>query len=222
MARMTVEDANKLLDGCEFLPLQFEAVFNDLRGDCERLLLCLSANGGATGEKLPNGLPPFAAAGAWRAWYGLYEKLKARSAKQEAQAVQVAPADTRWPDFLLARTMMLELIKRHSIDHLEQEYLGLRPDDLGSPTTDDAEIRRRFGFSPRADWNEVSSRISLAISKWQDLTPAQRSTIPDKLEIRRLVLTNERLEARITAIEEHLSLRLIGSPATEKARQSIN
>ena len=115
----------------------------------------------------------------------------------------------------------MQLRRQNSITDLEITWAGVESGDLDSPTVDNPEIRRKYGFSPREDWQEVSYRLSQALHKLRYITPLEKEIVPYVMAFRAEHQTTnkiiEALAARVTELENILQVRLTGQPAADKA-----
>jgi hypothetical protein len=141
---------------------------------------------------------------AWRAAWTILEKLRAREAMPPnpavvANAVREQNTQKVWNEYLNARTKILEYVRRGEIDEDAAQFIGLRPGDLGSPTSTDPEAARRG--SKRADWWDVADRVSYAVSQWENLSREEKHTIPIVMAARRADAATARLEQRVAEFE---------------------
>ena len=194
---INLERMNNLMSSSEFSSGKTSDNFHrHLEGEIQRLT--------RPGDKVPP-LPPFNAAGSWQTKWAIYEQLRERENRPPDPAViaanqEAANIDRDWNGYLQCRMKILEYVCRDEITEDAAQYLGLKLGDLGSPTTDDPELRNR-GVFRRLDWLEVAGRIERAWSKWESMSDSEKRSIPVAMKVLRAERETDQLKKRIAALE---------------------
>jgi len=123
---------------------------------------------------------PYAFAKVFEIWEILNKQFEARERTEAEKKASEPPKYTgpSWSEFLQTREAILQLRRQNSITDLEVTWAGVERGDLDSRTVDNPEIRRKYGFSPREDWQEVSYRLSQALHKLRYITPLEKEIVP--------------------------------------------
>jgi hypothetical protein len=163
------------------------------------------------GDNLTKLIPEISLPHAWSRAYRIYEALKQRDEIPPDPAIaeekaRHAAREADWNRFINQRVQLLEFARQGRLDNTMALYLGLKPGDLDSPTTNDPDAVRSGGRHP--DWQERASRIDDAIGAFEALSPAEKAAIPQIMSARRAEASareareeNARLADRIAELE---------------------
>ena len=171
---MDFADAARSLANTQFLPQAYEGTFIEMCAECERLADTHQP------LRLPPSTAPYAFAKVFEIWEILNKQFEARERTEAEKKASEPPKYTgpSWSEFLQTREAILQLRRQNSITDLEVTWAGVERGDLDSRTVDNPEIRRKYGFSPREDWQEVSYRLSQALHKLRYITPLEKEIVP--------------------------------------------
>jgi hypothetical protein len=180
------EHSNRRLEGKQFLQ-SGDVVFFD------ELIVAIKGLAPAQ-DHVSQFLPDANAMGAWDRAYSIYSALKNRPPRK-AEAwpnPDTAITNKKCCDYLVQHVELSELIGRQ-IDQPTYEWLGLKPDDLQSPSDKGGYTDSRYG-GRHPMWGERAERISRALGTWRALSQEDKRRLP-------ILFAINDLQKRVAALE---------------------
>ena len=194
MSRVDPSTSNRRLQNTQFLTDADLPLYDDL---CKRVL-ALADPDETTALPTPN------EAGAWSKAYRLYCARKRRAETDRDPEATVAAqnnylVEQEFNKYLACRMQLLELMAAKRIHQGDPvlEYVGLRREDLCEPTADDPN----HGRYRLRGWDARFARISDALWRLQNMTPAEREAVPERMRTRRLATDIEAIVEELNALK---------------------
>jgi hypothetical protein len=148
-------------------------------------------------------LPAWTEPRAWAKAYRIYQMLQHRQKTRppETPDLMMSAFAASWTAYIRNRLEFLQLIRRDDINNTDALFLGLKPGDLDPPTVDNADELARVGIARHPDWRDRAVRTETALGKWESMTAAQKSAIPEVMLARRAAARTKELENRLSILE---------------------